>query len=87
MLTWAGGYAGLVTAIFAAYLSAAEVINGDYGRAVLPVWPFAQPPAESLGREEVYMQPEQEAELRRRAGAPLTPDQEAENRRRGATRR
>lgn len=33
----AGGYLGLVCAALAAYLSAAEVINGDYGRTVLPV--------------------------------------------------
>src|SRR5580692_10988594 len=32
-----GGYLGLVCAALAAYLSAAEVINADYGRAVLPV--------------------------------------------------
>ena len=32
-----GGYCGLVCAALAAYLSAAEVINGDYGRNVLPV--------------------------------------------------
>ncbi len=33
----AGGYTGLACACFAAYLSAAEVINADYGRAVLPI--------------------------------------------------
>ena len=33
----AGGYLGLVCAALAAYLAAAEVINGDYGRTVLPV--------------------------------------------------
>jgi uncharacterized protein len=33
----AGGYAGLVTAVFAFYLSAAEVINEAHGRTVLPV--------------------------------------------------
>ncbi|MGH8293939.1 MAG: acetate uptake transporter [Steroidobacteraceae bacterium] len=33
----AGGYLGLLCAALAAYLSAAEVINGDYGRTVLPV--------------------------------------------------
>jgi succinate-acetate transporter protein len=33
----AGGYVGLVCAALAAYLSAAEVINGDYGRTVLPI--------------------------------------------------
>jgi hypothetical protein len=32
-----GGYLGLVCAALAAYLSAAEVINADYGRAVLPI--------------------------------------------------
>lgn len=37
-----GGYAGLVTAVLAFYLSAAEVINEAYGRTVLPV---AAPPA------------------------------------------
>ena len=37
----AGGYLGLVTACLAAYLSAAEIINGDYGRSVLPVGPYA----------------------------------------------
>jgi uncharacterized protein len=31
-----GGYTGLLCAAIAAYLSAAEVINGDYGRTVLP---------------------------------------------------
>jgi uncharacterized protein len=33
----AGGYAGLLTAVFAIYLSAAEVINEQFGRTVLPV--------------------------------------------------
>jgi succinate-acetate transporter protein len=32
-----GGYMGLVCAGLAAYLSAAEVINADYGRTVLPI--------------------------------------------------
>lgn len=32
-----GGYLGLVCAMLAAYLSAAEVINADYGRPVLPI--------------------------------------------------
>jgi succinate-acetate transporter protein len=36
----AGGYLGLVCALLAAYLSAAEVINGDYGRTVLPNGPY-----------------------------------------------
>uniref|UniRef100_UPI0023F9DCEF acetate uptake transporter n=1 Tax=Caballeronia sp. BR00000012568055 TaxID=2918761 RepID=UPI0023F9DCEF len=33
----AGGYAGLVTALLAFYLSAAEIINETHARAVLPV--------------------------------------------------
>ncbi len=33
----AGGYLGLVCAALAAYLSAAEVINADYGRTILPI--------------------------------------------------
>lgn len=33
----AGGYLGLVTALLAIYLSAAEVINDSFGRTVLPV--------------------------------------------------
>jgi succinate-acetate transporter protein len=33
----AGGYAGLLCAALAAYLSAAEVINADYGKTVLPI--------------------------------------------------
>jgi len=32
-----GGYTGLVCAGIAAYLSAAEIINGDYGRVILPI--------------------------------------------------
>lgn len=35
--TQLGGYLGLVTAILAVYTSAAEVINGNLGRVVLPV--------------------------------------------------
>ena len=81
----AGGYAGLVTAVIAAYLSAAEMINGDYGRTILPVWPSAQTPAETIGREEIFTEPE--AELRRRPVAALDAEQEAELRRRaGGTR-
>ena len=40
ILHMAGGYLGLVTAALAAYLSAAEIINGDYGRTVLPIGPY-----------------------------------------------
>jgi uncharacterized protein len=32
-----GGYTGLLTAVFAVYLAAAEVINETHGRAVLPI--------------------------------------------------
>jgi hypothetical protein len=39
-------------------LSAAEVINGDYGRTVLPIGPFTPSPAESPGRREVFTEPE-----------------------------
>jgi uncharacterized protein len=36
-LKQAGGYMGLVTAVLAFYLAAAEVINETHGRAVLPI--------------------------------------------------
>lgn len=36
----AGGYVGLLTALLAIYLSAAEVINDSFGRTVLPVGPY-----------------------------------------------
>lgn len=36
-LTHAGGYAGLLDALLAAYLAAADVINETHGRIVLPV--------------------------------------------------
>ncbi len=39
-----GGYMGLICALLAAYLSAAEVINGDYQREVLPVGPYVAKP-------------------------------------------
>lgn len=54
----AGGYMGLVTAILAAYLSAAEVINADFGRTVLPVGPYAAPPAASPARRDVFAEPQ-----------------------------
>ncbi len=38
--TVAGGYAGLVTAALAFYVSAAEVINDTRGRIVLPLGPY-----------------------------------------------
>jgi len=36
-LRTAGGYGGLLTAVFAFYLSAADVINEVYDRIVLPI--------------------------------------------------
>ncbi|MCL5117155.1 MAG: acetate uptake transporter [Firmicutes bacterium] len=39
-MTQVGGYVGLITAILAFYLSAAEVINEAHGKTVLPVGPF-----------------------------------------------
>lgn len=40
-----GGYMGLTCASLAAYLSAAEVINAEYGRAVLPTGARLEPEA------------------------------------------
>lgn len=45
-----GGYAGLITAILAFYLSAAEVINEAYGRSVLPIGPYKRGAAASAGK-------------------------------------
>ncbi|MGH7072966.1 MAG: acetate uptake transporter [Stellaceae bacterium] len=42
VIGFAGGYLGLICALLAGYLSAAEVINGDYGRQVLPVGVFVR---------------------------------------------
>lgn len=39
-LTHAGGYVGMLTALLAIYLSAAEVINESYGHTVLPIGPY-----------------------------------------------
>jgi succinate-acetate transporter protein len=36
-----GGFTGLLCAALAAYLSAAEVINADYGRTILPIGTLA----------------------------------------------
>ncbi|MHB1953582.1 MAG: acetate uptake transporter [Sulfobacillus sp.] len=44
-MTIVGGYMGLITAILAFYLSAAEVINEYHERTVLPVGPFKKTPA------------------------------------------
>lgn len=41
IITVLGGYGGLITALLAFYLAAAEIINGEFGRSVLPVGPFA----------------------------------------------
>ena len=53
----AGGYLGLVAALLAAYLSAAELINGEYGRTVLAIGAFTPAPAESPGRQEFFTEP------------------------------
>jgi len=42
-LRHAGGYGGLVTALLAFYLSAAEIINEMHGRSILPVGALAAP--------------------------------------------
>ena len=44
VLHQAGGYVGLLTAIFAFYLAAAEVINETHGRVVLPIGESAPRP-------------------------------------------
>jgi uncharacterized protein len=52
----AGGYGGLVTALLAFYVSAAEIINDAHGRSVLPVGVIAgnktleQPQSAALGQ-------------------------------------
>ena len=43
LFTHAGGYVGLVTAVLAMYLSAAEVINESFERTVLPIGPYKAP--------------------------------------------
>ncbi|MHB1956760.1 MAG: acetate uptake transporter, partial [Sulfobacillus sp.] len=47
-MTTVGGYAGLITAILAFYLSAAEVINESFGRTALPIGPFVKPSTKTL---------------------------------------
>ena len=37
LLHHAGGYVGLLTAVLAFYLAAAEIINETHGRTVLPI--------------------------------------------------
>jgi succinate-acetate transporter protein len=54
--TVAGGYLGLVTAALAAYVSAAEIINGDYGRTVLPIGPYVA--AKASTRTEAGAKPQ-----------------------------
>lgn len=39
----AGGYLGLVTALLAFHLSAAEIINETHGRVVLPIGAVSSP--------------------------------------------
>ena len=43
MLHTAGGYVGLLTAVLAFYLAAAEVINETHGHTVLPIGARAAP--------------------------------------------
>ena len=47
----AGGYVGLVTAVLAFYLAAAEVINETHGRAVLPIGAPAPRPMQAAARQ------------------------------------
>lgn len=44
-----GGYGGLLTAIFAFYLGAAEIINEAHGRTVLPIGAVTAKPAMPVG--------------------------------------
>jgi hypothetical protein len=48
-LKWAGGHMGLLTALLAFYLAAAEIINETHGHVVLPVGAPAPKPVASLG--------------------------------------
>ena len=48
-LKMAGGYMGLLTALLAFYLAAAEIINETHGRTVLPVGAPASKAAPSVG--------------------------------------
>jgi len=47
-LHMAGGYVGLVTALLAFYLAAAEIINETHGRTILPIGTHAPAPAGRL---------------------------------------
>jgi succinate-acetate transporter protein len=50
VLKHAGGYTGLLTAVLAFYLAAAEIINETHGRTVLPIGaPAAAKPAQPIG--------------------------------------
>ena len=40
-ITHLGGYLGLVTAVLAFYLAAAEILNEAYGQTILPIGPYA----------------------------------------------
>jgi succinate-acetate transporter protein len=48
-LKMAGGYMGLLTALLAFYLAAAEIINETHGHTVLPVGAPAAKPVSSVG--------------------------------------
>ncbi len=46
----AGGYFGLLTAVFAFYVAAADVINETHGRILLPLGAPAAPPSKPVGQ-------------------------------------
>jgi hypothetical protein len=48
-LKTAGGYMGLVTALLAFYLAAAEIINETHGRTILPIGAAAPKPVAPVG--------------------------------------
>ena len=47
-----GGYLGLVTAVLAFYLSAADVINETRGKTVLPIGPYREVLSDTAGSRE-----------------------------------
>jgi succinate-acetate transporter protein len=48
-LTTYGGYGGLITAVLAFYLGAADVINETHGRTILPIGARAAKPVRQVG--------------------------------------
>jgi len=49
----AGGYTGLITAVLAFYLAAAEIINETHGRTILPIGAPATPVQSGVLRPQV----------------------------------